>query len=101
VFDTLSSTRKCQNLRRDPRIALVVGWDDDRTAQYEGIADEPEGAELTRVKEIYFSVFPDGREREHWPGITYFRVRPVWLRYSDFTVGAPSPCELRLPRPAE
>ena len=29
VFDTLATSRKCQNLRRDPRIALVVGWDDD------------------------------------------------------------------------
>ena len=27
IFDTLASTRKAENLRRDPRIALVVGWD--------------------------------------------------------------------------
>jgi len=94
-FDTLSSTRKCRNLRQDPRIALVVGWDDERTVQYEGIADEPSGVELERLKELYFSVFPDGRERERWPGITYFRVRPLWARYSDFTGATPSSSELR------
>ena len=99
VFDTLSSSRKCRNLRQDPHIALVVGWDAECTAQYEGIADEPSGAELERVKALYFSVFPDGREREAWPGITYFRVRPVWARYSDFSGVEPSLNELRFAAP--
>lgn len=84
VFDTLDSTRKCANLRRDPRIALVVGWDEAQTVQLEGLADEPTGAELARVKAVYLARFPDGHERERWPGITYFRVRPTWIRYSDF-----------------
>ncbi len=94
VFDTLSSTRKCHNLRQDPRIALVIGWDDERTVQYEGIADEPTGAELSRLKQLYFARFPEGRIREHWPGITYFRVRPRWVRFSDFSGAAPKLEEL-------
>jgi nitroimidazol reductase NimA-like FMN-containing flavoprotein (pyridoxamine 5'-phosphate oxidase superfamily) len=60
VFDTLGVTRKMDNLRRDPRIALVVGWDDDQTVQIEGVADEPTGAELARLKQIYFAAYPDG-----------------------------------------
>jgi hypothetical protein len=87
IFDCLDSTRKVANLRRNPRCALVIGGivsGDERTVQYEGIADEPAGAELERLKEIYFAGFPDGRERQHWPGIIYIRVRPKWLRYSDF-----------------
>lgn len=28
VFDTLATTRKYANLRADPRIALVIGWDE-------------------------------------------------------------------------
>ena len=87
VFDTLSSTRKAHNLRRDPRVALVVGWNDDQTVQIEGIADEPCGEELTRLKRVYFAAFPDGVERQAWPGIAYFRVRPRWARYSDFRPG--------------
>jgi pyridoxine/pyridoxamine 5'-phosphate oxidase len=97
VFDTLSSTRKCQNLRQERRIALVIGWDQERTVQYEGVADEPMGSELERCKELYFSVFPDGRERERWPGISYFRVQPRWLRYSDFSGADPKLVELQLP----
>jgi uncharacterized protein YhbP (UPF0306 family) len=84
IFDTLSSTRKCANLRRDPRIAFVI-TDDERTVQYEGLADEPTGAELDRCKAIYFRKFPDGPTRLAWPGITYFRVRPTWIRFSDFS----------------
>jgi len=88
-FDTLASARKCDNLRRDPRIAFVIGWDEEQTVQYEGVADEPRGAELAHLKELYFAKFPDGRERERWPGITYFRARPSWIRYSDFRGAEP------------
>ncbi len=95
-FDTSSASRKCQNLRRDPRIALVVGWD-ERTVQYEGIADEPTGEELARGKALYFERFPDGRERERWPDIVYFRVRPRWARFSDFTGSTPSVQVLEFP----
>jgi len=87
VFDTLGTTRKAQNLRRDPRVALVVGWDEEQTAQLEGVADEPRGEELDRLKAIYFQTFADGIERQQWPAITYFRVRLSWARYSDFRPG--------------
>jgi pyridoxine/pyridoxamine 5'-phosphate oxidase len=87
VFDTLGTTRKAQNLRLNPRIALVVGWDEEQTVQLEGVVDEPTGAELARVKRAYFAAFPDGPEREQWPGITYLRVRLTWARYSDFRPG--------------
>ena len=87
IFDTLDTTRKCRNLRADPRIAFVIGWDQEITVQLEGIADEPAGAERDRILETYFAVYPDGRDRLKWPGITHFRVRPTWIRYSDFNVG--------------
>ncbi len=87
VFDTLETTRKVRNLRPRPRIALVVGWDEDQTVQIEGVADEPTGAELDRIKRVYFAAHPDGPERQAWKGITYVRVRPTWARYSDFRPG--------------
>lgn len=94
VFDTLGTTRKATNLRADSRIALVIGWDDGKTVQYEGVADEPAGDELQRVKAAYFARFPDGVERERWDGIAYFRVRPTWLRFSDFTTEPPTIVEI-------
>lgn len=92
VFDTLGSSRKARNLRANPSIALVIGGlmpGDERTVQYEGVADEPEGAERDRLTGAYYAVYPDGRDRLSWPGLTYVRVRPRWIRYSDF--GEPTP----------
>jgi general stress protein 26 len=87
VFDTIGTTRKMQNLRRDPRIALVVGWDEEQTVQLEGVADEPEGDELARIRSVYLAAWPDGIERLAWKDITHVRVRPTWARYSDFRPG--------------
>lgn len=84
VFDTFGTTRKAANLRANARIALVMGWDHGQTAQIEGVADEPGGAELERLKQVYLRRFPDGRERAGLPDITYFRVSPKWIRYTDF-----------------
>lgn len=92
VFDTLGATRKAANLRASPRAAFVLGgWDgaDERTVQFEGIADEPVGAERERIKMAYFAAWPDGRSRMSWPGLTYFRVRPTWIRFSDFNAAPP------------
>jgi uncharacterized pyridoxamine 5'-phosphate oxidase family protein len=94
VFDTVETTRKYRNLRAEPRIALVIGWDDEITAQIEGVADFPSGDELARVRECYFVAHPDGRDRLAWPGITHVRVRPTWVRYSDFTQDPPRIVEL-------
>ncbi|MFY9939269.1 MAG: hypothetical protein WAK33_20475 [Silvibacterium sp.] len=55
--------------------------------QYEGLSTEPEGEELRRAKEIYFAAWPGGVERQQWPGIAYFLVRPQWVRFSDFDAG--------------
>jgi pyridoxine/pyridoxamine 5'-phosphate oxidase len=91
-FDTKSGSRKARNLRAAPRVALVIGWDlaDACTLQLEGIADEPRGDELARFKTLYFERFPDGVEREAWPDIAYFRVRPTWARFSDFRTPQPT-----------
>lgn len=92
VFDTLSTSRKAHNLRRNHRVALVIGgWmaGNERTVQYEGTVDEPTGALLERLKTAYFAAWPDGPSRASWPGLVYIRARPTWIRYSDFTRDPP------------
>ena len=95
-FDTLGDTRKAVNLRRDPRISAVIGWDNEQSVQLEGSADEPKGEALAALKRIYFAAWPDGPTRESWPGITWFRIRPRWIRFSDFTRKDDVVRELRL-----
>jgi pyridoxine/pyridoxamine 5'-phosphate oxidase len=80
VFDTVKSSRKYPNLMANPKIALVIGWDDEVTVQYEGEAEPAR----QKDREIYFRAFPDGRERLKWPGIVHFKIRPRWIRYCDY-----------------
>ena len=87
VFDTVKTSRKHPNLKADPRISVVTGWEGEQTVQYEGLAFEPEDGELQRAKAIYFTAWPSGVERQKWPGIAYFLIRPTWVRYSDFDTG--------------
>lgn len=92
VFDTLITSRKAVNMRRNQRCAFVIGGlndGDERSVQYEGMADRPKGGELERLKELYFARFPDGRERQYWPGLIYLRVKPRWLRFCDWNQRPP------------
>jgi general stress protein 26 len=98
IFDTLASARKAQNIARDPRIALVIGGvldGEERTVQYEGLADRPTGQELQPLQELYFRAFPEGRNRLSWPGLVYLRVKPQWIRYSDYRSDPPTIVELQ------
>lgn len=84
IFDTVKTSRKYPNLKKNPRVAWVLGCSSEITVQYEGMAQELEGAELAKYKKTYFAAFPDGPARQSWPGITYFVVRPKWVRYCDY-----------------
>src|ERR1700689_1899588 len=80
VFDTVASSRKYRNLKARPECSIVL-WKGEVTMQYEGIAEE---TTANHYKDAYFEKMPNGRGRLSWPGITYFVVRPKWIRYSDF-----------------
>jgi uncharacterized pyridoxamine 5'-phosphate oxidase family protein len=87
IFDTVSTSRKYKNLIQNGAIALVIGWEDERTVQYEGRVKIIEGHEFDNMLELLFKVFPEAKERrETWKDITYFVVVPEWIRYSEFTI---------------
>jgi pyridoxine/pyridoxamine 5'-phosphate oxidase len=84
VFDTMRSSRKYRNLMVHPKVALVI-WKNEMTVQYEGEVRELGGPEDDHYRAVYYSVFPDGRERTaSWEGLTHFVIRPRWIRYSNF-----------------
>ena len=97
VFDTVKNSRKYPNLIARPACSFVVGgWGgSERTVQYEGEAEELKTPDLQRYQRIYFEAWPDGPARMSWPGITYFVVRPTWIRYSDFDQNPPLIREFR------
>jgi hypothetical protein len=85
VFDTVKSSRKYRSLKARPQCSITM-WIGEVTVQYEGISEE---TDLDLYKEAYFKKLPDGRDRLSWPGITYFVVRPKWIRYTDFNARPP------------
>ena len=89
VFDTVRTSRKYGNLSANPNVALVIGCSSETTIQYEGVAEELNGDRVATYLPVYFAAFPDGPQRQSWPGITYFIVRPKWLRYCDYTQRPP------------
>jgi hypothetical protein len=85
VFDTVRAARKYRNLVERPRVALVIGWKQETTIQYEGVARELAGPEDDPYREAYYAVFPEGRERTaSWEGLVHFIVKPTWVRYSNY-----------------
>jgi len=86
VFETLNTARKYLNAMRDPRVAVVIGGREDKTVQIEGLADEPVEAELERLKAAYYAECASNEGHRGWPGMTYLRVKPRWIRYSDYAM---------------
>ncbi len=101
IFDTLNTTRKYPNLKQNPRVSLVIGCSSEVTVQYQGIAEELTGDALLRYKPIYFETFPDGPARENWSGMTYFLVRPTWIRFCDYNPATRRIEEHRFDSPAK
>lgn len=97
VFDTLRESRKYCNLTANPAASFVVGWEAEDTVQIDGRVEELTGEARDRRLEVYFRAWPDGVERLRWPGITYFVLRPSWMRYSDFSKDPPDIHEISLP----
>jgi hypothetical protein len=89
IFDTVSDSRKHGNLDRDSRASLTFSGPDEKTLQVEGAARllARNGDADADLREFYYAVWPDGRDRLSWPKIAYWCIRPTWARYSDFATG--------------
>ncbi len=88
VFDTSRGSPKYRNRCAFAQVALVIGWDTGMTVQCEGIADIPTGTDCDRSLQAYFAQFPDGVERALDHDIVPVRVRPRWLRDSDYRLAS-------------
>lgn len=83
IIDTLRTSRKYKNLQSNKRVAIVIGWDDDKTVQIDALAIELNGGRLQEAKKAYFSKNERAKKWAERPDIAYFAFKPVWLRYSD------------------
>lgn len=83
VFDSFPGSRKLENIKRDSRIAMVIGWDENVTVQIEGLARPAKANELQRLRDAHLANCP--LEAEFLKqGAQLFTISPQWIRYSDF-----------------
>lgn len=87
LCSTFSTSRKYENIKRNPKVALVIGWEHGKTVQYEGTAEElsieraeenPLRDELEKIPAIAKYV-----QREY--GV-FYKIKPEWVRMSDLSV---------------
>lgn len=94
VFSAFKETRKFANLAERPGVALVVGWDDNITVQYEGEAAKVPAAEVEQYQQAFLNSVPADREFIE-RGAVMFKATPRWIRYSDFNKEPPELIEIQ------
>lgn len=99
VFDARPESRKVANLRRDARVAVVVGGRDGTTLQCEGVADVLDGDDLVRCSAAYVDAFPEFAASVRSGTVVVIRVRLGWARFGDFRGDAPDVREVGLGSP--
>ena len=77
IFDTFSSFRKYKNLKSNKNVAVVIGWDENITIQYEGTAIELHDKELQEYVEIHVNKLPDAKKFIKMKGIKFFKIIPI------------------------
>lgn len=98
-FQTGRHTRKAENLKVNPHVALVFGLtlNDMVTVQYEGIAQQltsPEDLEFCR-QQFIAKDSPTTEEYFNHPTAIFFKVTPTWIGCSDYTGSKPEVIEIK------
>ncbi len=87
LFATFESSRKYSNLKKDGNVALVVGWDQGKTVQLEGLAEEiTDPAKIENFKRVHMAKIPTAIK---WLGHNeerFFSIKPRWARFTDLAV---------------
>lgn len=96
IFNTLNTSRKYKNLQKNPHVSFVIGWDDKITVQYEGIVSELNGKDLETYQETFFEKNPDAKKWAQVKEISFFKVMPAWIRYSDLNTHPWNVFELKI-----
>ena len=88
-------SRKYKNIIKRPNVSIVIGGEDGKTVQYEGLARE-----LQDNKENYlqnhFEKLPGARKYITNEGQTWLVIEPIWVRYTDTTKSPQQVEEARL-----
>lgn len=85
TFGTFQTFRKYKNIKHNPHIAFVIGWDDDMTVQYEGTAYELTVEELEKYQGKYLEKYPGAKKFISNSEERFFKVVPDWIRFTNLS----------------
>jgi general stress protein 26 len=93
IFNTFTTYRKYPNIKTNPHVAVVIGWD-NATVQYDGFAAELEGTELEQHKNSFLKKHPHAVKFAVMPETRFFKITPNWIRLRDLTTKPETVIEL-------
>jgi general stress protein 26 len=88
IFGSFNTARKNKNIRENSFVSVVVGWDMEhkKTVQIEGEAFITTGEEREMLENIHCAKNKGSSKYRGDSKQEYFRIKPFWIRYSDFSV---------------
>ena len=90
LVSTETWTRKYENIAKNSQVSIVVGgFKNDPTVQIDGLIEELAGEREDQAKKSIFSIHPEWKSYFQSPKSRFFKIRPLWLRYSDFSLQPP------------
>lgn len=93
IFGTPTTSRKYRHIQTNPKVALVIGWDEGMTVQYEGTVTELKAEDKDTI-ELYLTKVPQARLFAANPDQRFFKITPKWLRFTDTNPMPPGITEL-------
>jgi len=88
VIGTSNQSRKYVNLKSNPKIAFVIGWDSKRgSVQYEGIAQEIDQGEEDRYTQMLIERNEASGKFLGLEDQRYFLITPTWVRFTNRSGG--------------
>lgn len=91
VISTNIKTRKWNNVKKNPHVSLVIGWDfNELSIQYEGIVSTlEEGGEYVDLHMFFFDQNPAAGKFKS-EGTAFILIKPTWIRITNPTTFPPT-----------
>jgi general stress protein 26 len=87
IIGSFADARKCVNLKTNPFVSFVVGWEQGKTVQLEGEAREVvDQAEKTETIKTHLAKIPTAAKYVYSEEEKIYKIKPRWVRYSDLSV---------------
>lgn len=85
-FGTFDTSRKYANFRQDRmHVSVVIGWEQGKTVQLEGMVERIGEAEIEEIKRNHLAKIPTAAKYVSAPHERFFKIVPKWIRYSDLS----------------